>query len=66
MEKRFFKGDIVHHKQDKKGSIFTTFFAMKLYGMLSDQTVDHLIIWHRPFKNKIKHLIYKLKNRTWK
>jgi len=59
---KYYKGDIVHRTTADEIS-YDKFWVMKILGVLED-TEDinsHVILWHRPFKNKIKHLFYIIK-----
>ena len=58
---RFYKGDIVHEKEDLRGNKAEWLVAINLFGILCNiDSAHHLTLFHRPLKNKIKNLFHKL------
>jgi len=54
----YFKGDIIQKGEDLRGNKLEWCWGSELVGVNNEVTLPDAKLWHRPFKNKIKYLIW--------
>lgn len=55
-----FKGDIIQKKRNKDRNPIETLYASELIGVIVTAHINDSVLWHRPFKNKIKYLAHNI------
>ncbi len=54
---KFYKGDIIQRKEDDKGMKTEWKWGQELIGVNSVLTSNGFILFHRPFKNWVRHFL---------
>ena len=56
-EQTFYIGDIVQRNIDARGNEIAWLWGSELMGVITNTKTRYISLFHRPLKNKIKHLI---------
>lgn len=57
-KKQYYSGDIIMRNQRKDGTKIEWMWGTDLMGVIHDTVIDRFTLFHRPFKNRLKHLIW--------